>query len=133
MSAKLSTAAAILAAAWTLGGCAVMSRRFSEHPVTAREIVLLSQHGVPPERIIAKLRRAGTVYHLDANQYAALGRQGVTPAVISYLQRSYDEAVRAHPRLAGDEHLDCWSLGFDGVWYAGGPFGLHPDCGTPRR
>ena len=113
-----------------LPGCAFMARRYSEHPVTVREVVLLSQHGVPPEQIVAKMRRAGTIYHLDAAQYAAIRKQGVTPGVISYMQRSYEEAVRAHPRLASDEYLDCWSLGFDGVWYAGGPWGLHPECGT---
>jgi len=120
-----------LATAFGVGGCAAMSRRWSEHPVTAREVVLLSEHGVPPEQIIAKMRRAGTIYHLDAGQYATLRKQGVTPAVIGYMQASYAEAVRTHPQLASDDHLDCWSLGFDGVWYAGGPFGFHPDCARP--
>jgi len=128
---RTTTMAVLLAAAVGVGGCSTMvARRWGEHPVTVREIVLLSQHGVPPEQIIAKMRRAGTIYHLDDLQYAAIRKQGVTPGVISYMQRSYAEAVREHPRLASDEYLDCWSLGFDGVWYAGGPWGLHPDCGT---
>jgi hypothetical protein len=125
-------AAGALAVTLGLEGCALTARRWSEHPVTTTEIVLLSQHGVPPEQIIAKMRRGGTIYHLSAAQYTALREQGVTPAVIAYMQRSYAEAVREHPQLADDQHLDCWSLGFDGVWYAGGAWGLHPDCGTPK-
>jgi hypothetical protein len=119
-----------LVTALGLGGCATMSRRWSE-PVTVREVVLLSEHGVPPEQIVAKMRRAGTIYHLDAAPYATLRTQAVTPVVIGTKQASYAESVRAHPQLAGDVHLDCWSLGFDGVWYAGGPFGFHPDCARP--
>jgi hypothetical protein len=119
-----------LATLLALPGCALMSRRYSEHPVTVREIVLLSRHGVPPEQIIGKMRRGGTIYKLSDAQYAAIRKQGVTPGVISYMQRSYAEALREFPRLASDEYLDCWSLGFDGVWYAGGPWGLHPECGT---
>ena len=130
MSIKASIAVVGLLAAVAFSGCSLMNRRYGEHPVTVREVVLLSKHGVPPEPIIDKMRRAGTIYKLSDAQYAAIRKQGVTPAVISYMQRSYAEALRAFPRLASDEYLDCWSLGFDGVWYAGGPWGLHPDCGT---
>ena len=130
MNARARMVALGLVAAVALSGCSLMGRRYGEHPVTVREIVLLSKHGVPPEQIIDKMRRAGTIYKLNDAQYAAIRQQGVTPAVISYMQRSYAEAVREFPKLASDEYLDCWSLGFDGVWYAGGPWGLHPDCGT---
>jgi hypothetical protein len=130
MNATARLLVVVLAATLGGSGCSLVARRWGEHPVTVREVVLLSQHGVPPEQIIAKMRRAGTIYHLDSAQYTAIRKQGVTPGVISYMQRSYAEAVREHPRLASDEYLDCWSLGFDGVWYAGGPWGLHPDCGT---
>ena len=103
-------------------------RRWGEHPVTITEVVILSQHGVAPEKIIAKMRRGGTVYNLSEEQYAALRKKGVTPSVIAYMQQSYAEAVREFPKLAEDKDLSCWSLGFDGFWYLGGPFGIHPDC-----
>ena len=94
-------------------------RRWGEHPVTITEVVILSQHGVAPEKIIAKMRRGGTVYNLSEEQYAALRKKGVTPAVIAYMQQSYAEAVREFPKLAEDKDLSCWSLGFDGFWYLG--------------
>ena len=134
MNARACMVVLGLVTALALSGCSLMGRRYSEHPVTVREVVLLSKHGVPPDHIIDKMRRAGTIYKLSDAQYADIRKQAVTPVVISYMQRSYAEAVREFPKLASDEYLDCWSLGFDGVWYAGGPWGLHPDCGTrPAR
>ena len=110
-------------------GCAsLFGKRFGEHPVTITEIVILSRHGVAPEKIIGKIRRGGTLYNLSEKQYADLRAKGVTPSVIDYMKRSYAEAVKEFPKLAEDEDLNCWNLGFDGFWYAGGPYGLHPDC-----
>jgi hypothetical protein len=110
-------------------GCAnIAGRRFAEHPVTVTEVVILSQHGVAPEQIIAKMRRGGTIYHLSDAQYAELRKKGVTPGVIGFMQQAHGEAVKTFPKLADDKDLNCWSLGFDGFWYAGGPWGLHPDC-----
>lgn len=103
------------------------AKRFGEQ-VTVTEVVVLSQHGVDPEKIIGKIRRGGTIYNLSEKQYADMRKKGVTPAVISYMQRSHDEAVKTFPKLAEDADLNCWNLGYDGFWYAGGPFGLHPDC-----
>lgn len=110
-------------------GCGgLAAKRFSEHPVTVTEVVMLSQHGVDPEKIIGKMRRGGTIYHLSDKQYADMRSKGVTPSVISYMQRVHDEAVKSYPKLAEDADLNCWNLGYDGFWYAGGPWGLHPDC-----
>ena len=81
----------------TLGalGCANLAgRRFAEHPVTVTEVVILSKHGVAPEKIIAKIRRGGTIYHLSDQQYAELRKKGVTPSVISYMQQVHAEAVK---------------------------------------
>jgi hypothetical protein len=104
------------------------ARRWGEHPVTVTEVVILSQHGVAPEKIIGKMRRGGTVYHLSEAQYGDLRKKGVTPIVIAYMQASHAEALREFPKLADDKDLSCWSLGFDGFWYLGGPEGIHPDC-----
>jgi hypothetical protein len=119
----LASLAAGAAGCGGLGG-----RRWGEHPVTVTEVVILSQHGVAPEKIVAKMRRGGTVYHLSEAQYAELRKKGVTPVVIAYMQQAHAEAVRAFPKLAQDDDLSCWNLGFDGFWYLGGPFGLHPEC-----
>jgi hypothetical protein len=130
-STRARVACALLALAalgLAVSGCAgVLAKRWGE-PVTVTEIVMLSKHGVAPEKIIGKIQRGGTIYHLSDAQYAEMRKQGVTPAVISYMQRVHNEAVKQFPKLAEDEDLNCWSLGFDGFWYAGGPWGLHPDC-----
>ena len=124
----LALVALVSLAIGTIGCTSFGGRRWGEHPVTITEVVILSQHGVAPEKIIGKMRRGGTVYHLNEEQYAALRKKGVTPAVIAYMQQAHAEAVREFPKLADDKDLACWSLGFDGFWYLGGPFGLHPDC-----
>ena len=125
---RLALAAVAVAASGALGCSSLGMRRWGEHPVTVTEVVILSQHGVAPEKIVAKMRRGGTVYHLSDAQYASLRQKGVTPVVIAYMQAAHAEAVRAFPKLAEDKDLSCWNLGFDGYWYAGGPWGLHPDC-----
>ena len=124
----LALVAIVSFAAASLGCAGLGARRWGEHPVTITEVVILSQHGVAPEKIIGKMRRGGTVYHLSEAQYAELRKKGVTPVVISYMQQAHAEAVRAFPKLADDKDLSCWNLGFDGFWYSGGPWGLHPDC-----
>ena len=125
---RLALAALVVGAGAALGCASLGMRRWGEHPVTVTEVVILSQHGVAPEKIVAKMRRGGTVYHLSEAQYASLRQKGVTPVVIAYMQEAHAEAVRAFPKLAEDKDLSCWNLGFDGYWYAGGPWGLHPDC-----
>ena len=126
---RLALATLVVGAGAVAIGCASLTaRRWGEHPVTVTEVVILSQHGVAPEKIIAKMRRGGTIYHLSDAQFASLRQKGVTPAVIAYMQAAHAEAVKEFPKLAQDKDLNCWSLGFDGYWYAGGPWGLHPDC-----
>jgi len=102
-------------------------RRFG-HPVHVSEVVALSQHGVPPDQIIAKMNRGGLVYSLTEEEYVEVRKRGVTPQVIAYMQGTYKQAVERFPKLAKDPNLGCWYLGHDGYWYAGGPDGLHPDC-----
>jgi hypothetical protein len=110
-------------------GCANPPRtqRFG-HPVHVSEVVALSQHGVPPDEIIAKMNRGGLVYYLSEVQYTEIRRRGVTPQVIAYMQTTYVQAVQAHPGLAKDDSMSCFYLGPDGHWYGGGPQGFHPDC-----
>jgi len=110
-------------------GCASAPwvKRFG-HPVHVSEVVALSQHGVPPDQIIAKMNRGGLVYSLTEEEYVEIRERGVTPQVIAYMQSTYTQAAANFPKLAKDPNLGCWYLGPDGHWYAGGPDGLHPDC-----
>lgn len=62
------------------------------------------------------------------NQDEQIRKQGVTSIVIHFMQKSYQEAVEEYPKLAKDDHMHCCQLGFDGLWYAGGPWGFHPEC-----
>lgn len=103
------------------------SRRWG-HPVTVAEVLYLSQHGVTPELIIAKMNRGGTVYVLSEEQLAAIRAQGVTPVVIEYMRATLVEAGKKYPKLKDDDDLSCFYLGPDGFWYGGGPWGFHPDC-----
>ena len=121
-----------LAAASLLGaaGCARApwaTHRFG-HPVHVSEVVALSQHGVPPDQIVAKMNRGGLVYNLREEEYVEIRRRGVTPQVIEYMRVTYAQAVAEHPKLGQDPFLACWYLGPDGHWYGGGPLGFHPDC-----
>jgi hypothetical protein len=110
-------------------GCASApwAHRFG-HPVHVSEVVALSQHGVPPDEIIAKMNRGGLVYYLSETDYVEIRRRGVTPQVIAYMQSTYVQAVEQHPGLAQDDSMSCFYLGPDGHWYGGGPQGFHPDC-----
>jgi len=98
------------------------------HPVHVSEVVALSQHGVPPDQIIAKMNRGGLVYNLSEVDYVEIRKRGVTPQVIAYMQATYTQAVDQFPKLANDATLSCWTLGPDGYWYGGGAEGFHPDC-----
>jgi len=117
---------ALLLAAALAAGCSTPKRL--SHAVTVTETIHLSQHGIPPDQIIAKMNRAGTIYNLSDAHYRQLRELGVTLQVIDYMKSTYVEAVVKHPWLADDDNLDCWYMGYDGVWYGGGPWGFHPDC-----
>jgi len=98
------------------------------HPVHVSEVVALSQQGVPPDAIIAKMNRGGLAYNLSEVQYTEIRTRGVTPQVITYMKATYSQAVEAFPRAGDDPGFGCWYLGPDGHWYGGGPLGFHPDC-----
>jgi len=98
------------------------------HPVHVSEVVALSQHGVPPEQIIAKMNRSGLVYNLSEDEYVEIRKRGVTPQVIEYMHATYRQALSQFPKIGEDPYYGCWYLGPDGYWYGGGPDGFHPDC-----
>ena len=98
------------------------------HPVHVSEVVALSRHGVPPDKIIAKMNRGGLVYNLSEEDYKVLRQRGVTTQVIDYMKATYTQALEQFPKLRTDTDYGCWFLGPDGYWYGGGPEGFHPDC-----
>lgn len=120
-----------LASTLLLGACSTFMPgsevRFA-HPVSVTEIVKLSQAGVEPDVIVRKMNLSGVVYNLTDEQAERLRGLGVTPQVLEYMSDSYDQALAEYPKLAEDAYLACWYLGWDGVWYGGGPQGFHPDC-----
>lgn len=116
-----------IALALVLSACAGMPRRWS-HPVTVTEVIFLSQAGVAPDDIIAKMNRGGTVYVLSDANVKALRKKGVTPVVLTYMQQTFVVAAKKYPKIEGDEDLSCFYMGPDGFWYGGGPWGFHPDC-----
>lgn len=81
-----------------------------------------------PEVIVYKMHTSGIVYNLTDEQYATIRELGVTPRVIDYMRSTYAQALDKYPKLAKDEYLACWYLGWDGAWYGGGPMGFHPGC-----
>jgi len=104
-----------------LPGCSLLDRRASTSPpVTVPAVIQMSQAGVPAETIIAKIREAGTAYRLTASQIANLHEQGVSDAVLDYMQQTYLDAVRQDQAL---EDWQRWAWEGDGYWYRGWPNG----------
>lgn len=95
--------AALGAALLLLGGCATLNAS-QVPPVSVGEVVYLSQHHVPPEAIIQKMRDSGSAYRLTASQLADLRAQGVDNSVINYMQGTY----LAQAEWEGRQYYDPW-------------------------
>jgi hypothetical protein len=111
------------------GGCAT-TPTYQTPPITVAEIVSMSQAGVPAQAIIQRIRASGTVYRLQASQLAQLRKEGVPDAVVDYMQRTYLRAVR---RNQARRDWSNWTLGGDGYWYGGLPFGWDSDFGEEQE
>jgi hypothetical protein len=102
-------------------GCATLSSNPvgpPPDPVSVKEIVEMTEAGLPSEIIINKIQQSQTVYRLQASQLVQLKEMGVSNEVINYMQQTYIDAVRQN------QAYDDWSnftLADDGFWY-GGPF-----------
>ncbi|MEJ2575072.1 MAG: hypothetical protein P8164_16105 [Gammaproteobacteria bacterium] len=106
----------------SMSGCA--TTRTTPLPVTVSEVRQMVRAGVSTDEIIAKMRASRTVYRLNAAQLAHLKKEGVPDRIINYMQRTYLRAVRRHQAAADWRY---WSLGPDGYWYGGGPYGWPDD------
>jgi hypothetical protein len=107
-----------------LAACATLP---TPAPVKVPEVIQLSRAGTPPAQIIQKMRDAGMVYRLNASQIARLQRDGVSDAVLNYMQHTYIEAVRRDQRL---RDWNRWWPDADGYFYGGcyyqsWPYGCH--------
>ncbi len=85
-------------------------------PVEVPEVIQLSRAGTPPAQIIQKMRDAGMVYRLKGSQMARLHQDGVSDAVLNYMQNTYVDAVRRDQRLRDWNH---WWPDADGYFYGG--------------
>ena len=102
-------------------GCATLSGNPvgpPPNPVTVKEIVEMSEAGLPPETIINNIQQSHTVYRIQASQLVQLKEMGVSDEVINYMQQTYIDAVRQNQAY---EDWSNFTLADDGFWY-GGPF-----------
>lgn len=112
-----------------LGGCATFVLGRPE-PFTVDQVVAMSRAGQPADAILARMRKSGTVYRLDAGQLAKLHDEGVPDPVLDYMQDTYLASVRRRQEL---EDWDYWT-DVDGYWYGGLPYGWDGDwIGHPER
>ncbi len=59
----------------------------------------MSSGGVADEDIISRLKESRAVYPLSGSEIAELGRRGVSPTVLDYMQESYIVSVRRQERM----------------------------------
>ena len=110
-------------AAFALGGCAMMGPRMygpRPQPVRVASIISWSNANVPTATIIQRIRRSGTVYHVNAGQIVKLHRQGVANAVLDYMQATEIAAI-ARNRARMD--INQWHRYNDGYYYGGVGYG----------
>ena len=109
-----------LVAGWLLAGCATTGNKKTVPPLTVGQIVQMSKDGVAASNIIARIRESGTVYRLQASDFAKIKAQGVSDEVIDYMQETYLHAIRRDQQM---EDARNWTLWSDNYWYGGIPFG----------
>lgn len=104
--------------------------------VTVPDIISMSQAGIPAEEIINRMRESGTVYQLEASQYADLKNKGVPDSVLNYMQQTYIEAIQRNRQLAemnywrpyNDYRYGAPPLGWQGIYPPPAPFpGTYPN------
>jgi len=99
---RTSIALALAAAAILAAGCATPTQysstpAYSKH--TLEEVVQWSKEGQSPERIIGKLQQATAYFPLTGSEFVKLHEQGVSLAVLDYLQEVYVHQIRYEERF----------------------------------
>jgi hypothetical protein len=113
-------------AVFALGGCAMTGSRMygpRPQPVRVASIVSWSNADVPTATIIQRIRRSGTVYHVNAGQIVNLHQQGVAITVLDYMQATEIAAI-ARNRARMD--IRQWHRYNDGYYYGGIGYGWEP-------
>jgi hypothetical protein len=90
------TGIAIVVLCLWLAGCAGLQRR---PPPSIEQIVEMAQAGKPAEDIVRELQETRAVYPLTASQIVRLHEQGVSDAVLDYMQNAYAESIRWDARM----------------------------------
>ncbi len=125
-SIRLLAVSLLGATVFALGGCATMGPRMygpRPQPVRVASIVNWSNADVPTATIIRRIRRSGTVYHVNAGQIIKLHQQGVANTVLDYMQATEIAAI-ARNRARMDIHQ--WHRYNDGYYYGGSGYGWEP-------
>jgi len=112
---RLLTAVALIISLAELLGCATEPAQ-QVVPVTVDSIIQQSQAAVPANAIIQKIADSGTVYRMTASQLADLRNQGVSNAVIDYMQNTYILAVKRNQQMT-----DRYLCSYDWNAYGYGP------------
>lgn len=90
--AAFAQAMCVLSLVW-MSGCASLGEPLPPAPTLA-EIVEASKGADTPKQIIDRMRASRAVYRLPASELAKLRDQGVSDAVIDYMQRVHLDVVR---------------------------------------
>src|SRR3954447_25923643 len=77
-------ASLVLLGGGLLGGCAALGLQDAKAPVTISEVIQMTDQGVRPESIIARMHDTKTVYRLNAAELAQLHDRGVADPVINH-------------------------------------------------
>ncbi|HET9107846.1 MAG TPA: hypothetical protein VFN79_11725 [Steroidobacteraceae bacterium] len=122
-SVRLLALSLLSAAVFALAGCATMGSRTSgprPEPVRVASIVRWSKNAVPTTVIIRRIRRSGTVYHLNAGEMVKLHHEGIATKVLDYMQATEIAAI-ARNRARMD--IRQWHRYNDGYYYGGVGYG----------
>src|SRR5262245_14549790 len=93
-------------------------------PVTVAKRQTMLDEGEAIPVILGEMESSGTVYRLTLAERDALREEGMPAAILSWMQESYDRAIRRHPELAKSN--DRWIKVGD-YWYGGLPAGWARD------
>ena len=92
-----------------MGACAPATNYSGGSKVTVTTIIEMTRSGESDQEIIIKMKDSKTVYKLDGMQYAKLREQGVSDAVIDYMQGTWiDQELKKQNR---NEDWQVWDIG----------------------
>ena len=124
LRALLALASLLLAACAARREHAGVAPAARPEPVTVPRLQTMLDEGEAIEVILAEMESSGTVYRLTTAERDALRSEGMPVSILSFMEESYDRAIRRHPELAKSN--DRWIKVGD-YWYGGLPAGWPRD------